>query len=172
MPVTEWEFLARVVLASLLGAAIGIERELRAKEAGLRTHMLVALGAAMFMATGFLLMERFVEAYRTLDADFSALRLDGLSFSGNIITGIGFLGGAIIFRTQHRAHGVTTAASIWATTAVGLACAAGFYILAAGATVSVLIILHVIGLLEARIESKPRQGVPNRKQSSDASTSD
>lgn len=155
----EWNFLARIVVASLLGAVIGLERELRDKEAGLRTHMLVALGAALFMATGFLLIEEFIQTYRDVDTELTALRLDGLSYSGNIITGIGFLGGAIIFRQGSRARGVTTAASIWATTAVGLACAAGFYILAAGATVAILVILQVIGLLEARIEAR----LPDRK---------
>jgi putative Mg2+ transporter-C (MgtC) family protein len=154
MPVSEWDFLGRVLLATVLGAAIGIERELRDKEAGLRTHMLVGLGSAMFMATGFLLLEEFVTNYRAVSPDLEALRLDGLSFSGNIITGIGFLGGAIIFRNESRAHGVTTAASIWATTAVGLACAAGLYILASGATVAVLIILYVVGLLEARLSKR------------------
>lgn len=148
----EWEFLARVLLAAFLGALIGVERELRDKEAGLRTHMLVALGAAMFMATGFLLMERFILWYAEVDPQLSALKLDGLAYSGNIITGIGFLGGAIIFRDQTRARGVTTAASIWATTAVGLACAAGLYILAAGATIAVLFILYVIGIVETRIQ--------------------
>ena len=165
MDVSEWNFLARVILATLLGAAIGLERELRAKEAGLRTHMLVALGAAMFMVTGFLLIEEFVAASQAVDASgVDALRLDGLSFSGNIITGIGFLGGAIIFRNESRARGVTTAASIWATTAVGLACAAGQYILAVGATITVLFILYAVGLLEARFslriddEEEPRSG--------------
>lgn len=137
----QWEGLLRVALAALLGGVIGIERELREKQAGLRTNMLVSMGAALFTVSSI----QFAEFYVNWTG---SIRFDPSRIISNIVTGVGFLGGAVVFRTQERITGVTTAASIWAVTAVGIAAGAGRYVTAAGATVLIVIVLLLVGVVE------------------------
>lgn len=144
---SQWEGLLRVALAALLGGVIGLERGFREKQAGLRTNMLVAMGAALFTVSSI----QFAEFYLNWPG---SIRFDPSRIISNIVTGIGFLGGAIVFRTGHRVSGVTTAASIWAVTAVGIAAGAGRYITAAGATVLIVIVLLVVGLIEQKVGLK------------------
>jgi putative Mg2+ transporter-C (MgtC) family protein len=129
----ELEFLMRIFCAALLGGLIGLEREYRAKEAGFRTHFLVALGSAMFM---------IVSAYGFTDALTNDLQRWDLSrVAAQVVSGIGFIGaGTIIFRkSENMVSGLTTAAGLWVTAAIGLACGGGMYILAFGSTVMVLL---------------------------------
>ena len=129
----ELEFLLRLFCAAVLGGIIGLEREYRSKEAGFRTHFLVALGSALFM---------IVSAYGFSDAmDNERQRWDVSRVAAQVVSGIGFIGaGTIIFRkTENMVSGLTTAAGLWVTAAIGLACGGGMYILAIGSTLMVLI---------------------------------
>ncbi len=144
---TEWEAVARVAIAAVLGGAIGLERELQDKEAGLRTHMLVALGSATFIVAGLLLIE-------DTDLNTSNLQFDPMKIMEGIIGGIGFLGGAIVFRREGFAKGVTTAAGIWTVTGLGIAAGFGYYILAVATTVLILIALFFLGIAERTIGIK------------------
>lgn len=138
---SEWEGLLRVALAALLGACVGIERELREKQAGFRTNMLVSMGAALFTVSSIQMAEYFLDWG-------GSIRYDPSRILSTIVTGVGFLGGAVIFRTQHRVRGITTAASVWAVTGVGVAAGAGLYITAVGATVLIVIVLFIFGWFE------------------------
>jgi putative Mg2+ transporter-C (MgtC) family protein len=144
---TEWEGLLRVTLAAILGACIGVEREIREKQAGLRTNMLVSMGAALFTVSSLLLAAEFMSWE-------GAIRLDPARMLSTVISGVGFLGGAVIFRTEQRIRGVTTAASIWAVTGVGIAAGAGLYITAIGATILTVIVLFVFAWIEHRVGFK------------------
>lgn len=144
---SQWEGLIRVALAALLGGVIGLEREIREKEAGLRTNMLVAMGAALFTVSSL----QFAEFYTEWPG---SIRFDPSRIISNIVTGIGFLGGAVIFKTERKVVGATTAASIWAVTAVGIAAGGGRYITAVGATVLIIVVLLVVGLLEQAVGFK------------------
>ena len=129
----EYEFLLRILCAAILGGAIGLEREYRAKEAGFRTHFLVAMGSALFMV---------VSAYGFGEAMNDDLqRWDVSRVAAQVVSGIGFIGaGTIIFRkTENVVVGLTTAAGLWVTAAIGLACGGGMYVLSFGATLMVLI---------------------------------
>ena len=129
----EFEFLLRIFCAAVLGGLIGLEREYRSKEAGFRTHFLVALGSALFM---------IVSAYG-FDSVFLSEphRWDVSRIAAQVVSGIGFIGaGTIIFRkSENMVSGLTTAAGLWVTAAIGLACGGGMYILSIGCTLMVLI---------------------------------
>ena len=129
----EYEFILRIFVAALLGGLIGLEREYRAKEAGFRTHFLVALGSALFMV---------VSAYGFCDVQMDGMtsRWDVSRVASQVVSGIGFIGaGTIIFRKQENmVSGLTTAAGLWVTAAIGLACGGGMYVLATGCTFFVL----------------------------------
>lgn len=150
---SQWEALLRVALAAVFGGVIGLERELREKQAGLRTNMLVAMGAALFTVSSIQFAEFFVNWP-------GSIRMDPSRIISTIVTGVGFLGGAVVFRTEQRVSGVTTAASIWAVTAVGVAAGAGRYVTAGGATVLIMIVLLVVGLIEHKVGFKKGQILP------------
>jgi putative Mg2+ transporter-C (MgtC) family protein len=118
------EALLRLALAGVLGGLIGLERELREREAGLRTHLLVAVGAALFTIAG---------AY-----GFDASNVDPTRVAAQIVTGIGFLGAGAIIRQGFSVRGLTTAATLWVVAAVGLACGAGYY---SGAVITTAVVL-------------------------------
>lgn len=147
MDLTEWESLIRLGLAAVLGGIIGYERETLDKSAGLRTHMLVSLGAALFMVASILIVQDFTEAN-------TESRLDPTRIGSTIVTGIGFLGGGIIFRQEDRVHGLTTAAGLWVAAAIGLSCGAGYYIIASGSAVLTIVILGLIRPVEKRIDAR------------------
>ena len=133
-----WEFILRLLAATAMGAAIGFEREYHAKEAGLRTHLLVALGSCLFMILsiyGFDFM---------LGRDH--VSFDPSRIAAQVVTGIGFIGaGTIIFQKQ-AVRGLTTAAGLWVTAAIGLACGNGMYWVALVTTVIVLVSLGLINV--------------------------
>jgi putative Mg2+ transporter-C (MgtC) family protein len=141
MMTMELEFLLRLFCAALLGGLIGLEREYRSKEAGFRTHFLVAMGSALFM---------IVSAYGFGDAMYHDLqRWDVSRIAAQVVSGIGFIGaGTIIFqKSENVIRGLTTAAGVWVVAAIGLACGGGMYILAIAATVLVLAGLEAFNLL-------------------------
>jgi putative Mg2+ transporter-C (MgtC) family protein len=117
--VFELRILLDILLAAVLGFSIGFERKLRSKEAGIRTHTIVCIGSALYMV---------ISKY-AFDSSADAARV-----AAQIVAGIGFLGAGIIVYRQHEVHGLTTAAGVWATAGVGMACGGQKYILAVGAT--------------------------------------
>jgi putative Mg2+ transporter-C (MgtC) family protein len=113
------DLLGRMFLAAALGAIVGLERELRQKEAGLRTNILIAMGAALFTI---------------MSIEIAGPGGDPARIAAQIVTGIGFLGGGAILHTKGTVHGLTTAATIWMNAAIGVAAGAGRYRLAIVAT--------------------------------------
>lgn len=143
-----WEFILRIFVAAMLGGLIGLEREYRAKVAGLRTHFLVALGSALFM---------IVSAYGFSELSLSeAQRWDVSRIAAQVVSGIGFIGaGTIIFqRRENVVRGLTTASGVWVTAAIGLACGGGMYLLAAAATMLVLIGMEAFNFILRWLERK------------------
>jgi len=128
----DWVIVAQIVLAAGLGAALGIEREIGAQPAGLRTHMLVAAGAALF----------------TLSGDTGAVGADPTRVAAQVVTGIGFLGGGAIFKEGVNIRGLTTASSLWVTAAIGLAVGLRQWLAAIAATVLAMIVLWIVRLAE------------------------
>ena len=126
------EMVLRLVLAGVLGGLIGLEREYRAKVAGTRTHLLVAIGAALMM---------LVSKY-----GFGGVGDPG-RVAAQIVSGIGFIGAGAIMVNKHAIHGLTTAAGIWVAAGIGMAAAAGLYVLAVATTVLSLIGLEVFGYI-------------------------
>jgi putative Mg2+ transporter-C (MgtC) family protein len=133
----ELPLLLRLIVAGVLSGVLGWEREFAHKPAGLRTHMLVGIASALFTVLGEL-------AISDHPSDSFGIRADPVRVIQAVAVGIGFLGGGIIFVAKEgdRVLGLTTAASIWATAGVGLAAGAGRYLLAAGATVLLLLVLR------------------------------
>jgi putative Mg2+ transporter-C (MgtC) family protein len=116
--ITHWELIARLAVAAGLGAAVGVERELRDREAGIRTHLAVALGSALFTVVSAYGFEDFVSAGSPVDPT---------RIAAQIVTGIGFLGAGAIIRSGMSVRGLTTAASLWIVAAIGMAAGAGYY---------------------------------------------
>ena len=129
------EVVFKLFLATLFGGLIGLERELHGKVAGFRTHSLVCLGAALIMVVSI----DMYAAYR------GVATVDPSRIAAQVVSGIGFLGAGAIIRFPTGITGLTTAASLWAVSAIGLACGAGFYKPAIAATVMVLLVLFVFG---------------------------
>ncbi|NUU23908.1 MAG: MgtC/SapB family protein [Streptomycetaceae bacterium] len=126
-PGDEWQQLWEILLAFVLSSAIGVEREVRQKSAGLRTHALVGVGTALFVE---------VSKYGFWDVmPPGAPAYDPSRIAAQIVSGIGFIGGGLIFVRRDSVRGLTTAAVVWLTCAVGMACAAGLPLLAIGVTV-------------------------------------
>jgi putative Mg2+ transporter-C (MgtC) family protein len=146
LPTLNWdESLLRLSLAAVLGGAIGVERELREREAGLRTHMLVAVGSALFTivsAYGF---------HAFLTSGQSVVRADPTRIAAQIVTGIGFLGAGAIIRQGLSVRGLTTAATLWVVAALGLASGAGYYSAAVITTALVLIALYPLRVIAYRV---------------------
>jgi putative Mg2+ transporter-C (MgtC) family protein len=149
VPELHWlEILVRVGLAALLGGAVGLEREIREREAGLRTHMLVSVGAALFT---------LVSAYAWTDFTFSTrggVTFDPTRIAAQIVSGIGFLGAGAIIRQGLSVRGLTTAATLWVVAAIGMASGAGYYAAAVLTTALVLVSLWPLRLLAHRFTTR------------------
>ncbi len=141
----------RLAAAAALGGAIGIERELREREAGFRTHMLVSVGAALFT---------IVSAYAWTDFTFSqasGVTFDPTRIAAQIVTGIGFIGAGAIIRQGLTVRGLTTAATLWMVAAIGMACGAGFYWPAVIATAIALVGLGPLRVVSRRVGERPHR---------------
>ena len=138
----DWWAFVPMLVAVILGGVIGLERELHRKAAGLRTNILICMGAALFVlvARGF------------QDENAATRIIQG------VITGVGFIGAGALIHSQLNVHGLTTAATIWLVTGIGVACGMRLYEIAVGATVLALIILVALNPLDKKI---------NRPQSDD-----
>jgi putative Mg2+ transporter-C (MgtC) family protein len=140
--------LLRVVIAALLSALLGWERESSGKAAGLRTHMLVGVGASLFVMLGELILVRYQ------DDGAQALRLDMIGILAAVVAGISFLSAGMIFTSRHtQVQGLTSAASILTTAAVGVTVGLEHYVLAAGVTLLILFVLRG-GLLVEKSTSR------------------
>jgi putative Mg2+ transporter-C (MgtC) family protein len=137
----------RLLLAAGLGAAIGIEREFHRKPAGLRTNILIAVGAALFT---------------TLSIQFGGAGATADRIAAQVVTGVGFLGAGAILHSGVSVHGMTTAATIWVIAAVGMAVGAGQYATASVATAITLLVLAVLVPLEAWFDRRAQRDDPRR----------
>lgn len=137
--------LGRLVLAGLLGGLIGLERELKSKPAGLRTTLLICMGAAMFTHLSVHLAEIGVGG---------GFRADPARLAAQIIPGIGFIGAGAILHARGRVTGLTTAATLWVVTAIGIAVGAGAYTEAIGTTLMVLLTLILLQRVERMIGTR------------------
>lgn len=156
----EHTIILRLALALLLGGLLGLERELSGQAAGLRTHLLVSLGACLFTLVG-------VSAGQSLaGTDDSGIRADITRIPSQIVVGIGFLGGGAILRHGTSIHGLTTAANLWLTASVGLAVGMGFSFGAAFTVGLALLVLVGLRPVERFIERfRARRGIaPDHKQ--------
>ena len=137
------EFILRIFIAAMLGGAIGLEREYRAKEAGFRTHFLVGLGSGLFM---------ILSAHGFDDVTITeATRHDVSRIAAQVVSGIGFIGAGCIIFQKHAVRGLTTAAGLWVTAAIGMAAGAGMHAVAASATLMVLVCLELMNFLHHRV---------------------
>ena len=130
----ELEYVIRILIAVVLGFAIGMERKMRFKEVGIRTHAIVAAGACLFM---------LISKYGFADSDG---RFDAARVVAQVVSGIGFIGAGMIMHRKLAIHGLTTAAGVWITAGVGMAVGAGMYILAASSTAIIIVaqcIMHL-----------------------------
>lgn len=134
-----------LVCSFVLSGIIGLERELRQKSAGARTHILVGMGSALFT---------LVSSYGFAHILGDDMVLDPSRIAAQIVTGIGFLGAGVIFVRRNIVSGLTTAASVWVTAAVGMACGAGMPVIAA---ITVLLYVFAVTLLTALIRRLPTQ---------------
>jgi len=132
----------RLLLAAGLGALIGVEREWRHKPAGLRTHILIAVGSALFT---------------TISIQVAAVSATPDRIAAQVVTGIGFIGAGAIMRSGAHVQGLTTAATIWVNAAVGMAAGAGEYMMASVATAITLVVLLVLLPLERYLEDRAQR---------------
>jgi putative Mg2+ transporter-C (MgtC) family protein len=151
IPSLSWEeVLLRIVIAAALGGAVGLERELREREAGFRTHMLVSVGSALFtLASAYGFRDFLVNGG-------NVVRADPTRIAAQVVTGIGFLGAGAIIRQGLAVRGLTTAATLWVVAAVGLTAGAGYYSAAIITTVVALVSLWPLRILAHTIVSRFR----------------
>ena len=135
----DWDLILRLFLGGMMGGLIGLEREFRAKEAGFRTHFIVALGSALFMMISQLAFNG---------------RFDAARVAAQVVSGIGFIGAGVIIFQKNMVRGVTTAAGLWVAAAIGLACGGGLYWLAGAATLMTVICLEMMHLVHRYIAEK------------------
>ena len=141
-----WSDVVGIILAVVFGAAIGLEREISGKAAGLRTNVLICLGAAVFTI---------------ISKQMAAGQQDSLTrIAAGVVTGVGFLGAGAIIRDRVGVHGLTTAATIWLVASIGMACGARFYLLAVITTLIAVVVLMGLGQLEKPLERYGRKHKP------------
>jgi putative Mg2+ transporter-C (MgtC) family protein len=137
---SDWVVMHRLIVTALLAGWIGYERERQGRAAGLRTHILVALGSCLVMLTALDMMEALA----------GRVTIDPTRMAGQVVSGIGFLGAGTILRSSASILGLTTAASLWVAAGIGLAVGSGFVVGAAMTTVLVLVVLVGLSRWERR----------------------
>jgi putative Mg2+ transporter-C (MgtC) family protein len=151
----EWwrpDLVFPVLGALFAGSVVGLEREFRGQPAGLRTHLLVCLASA------FLMLMSMEQGTWVRGLSEEIVRIDPVRMAHGVLTGVGFLCGGVIFRTGITVHGLTTAASLWITSALGMLFGVGLYTLAISATLMVVLVLSALRLFDSII---PQQAVAN-----------
>lgn len=141
----EIEIIIRLLIATFLGGLVGFEREIHGCAAGLRTHILVSIGSAVFMLTSLIMSYSYGHIGN----------VDPSRIAAGVVTGIGFLGAGAIIRYGYSIRGLTTAASIWAVSAIGLSAGAGMY-LVSGTTTAVVVGILFLHNLEEHMEIKSK----------------
>jgi putative Mg2+ transporter-C (MgtC) family protein len=144
----DWSIAGRLALSALLSGVIGIERSIRGKPAGLRTHLLVSLGSSLIM----LISIKMGDLY-------PGKGVDPTRIAANVVAGLGFLGAGTIIHSRGSIQGLTTAASLWATGAIGLAVGCEYYQAAIQATIAILLALHMLDRLERFVVDRLAPGV-------------
>jgi putative Mg2+ transporter-C (MgtC) family protein len=139
---SQWEAIERIVVALAAGAILGLEREWTGKAAGVRTHALVAEGAALFMITSLMLGNQM----RASDLAYDPSRI-----ASTVVQGIGFISAGVIIRQQAQIKGLTTAAGLWVAAAVGLLVGSGFYVVAFAAVIATVITLAFLRPFEQEL---------------------
>ena len=139
------EYILSIVIAALLGGAIGLEREYRSKEAGFRTHFLVGLGSGLLMV---LSMHGF-DGYESVPGVI--IQRDPARMAAQVVSGIGFIGAGTIIFQKNVVKGLTTAAGLWVTSAIGMTASAGMYAVATAATIMVLVCLEGMNFIHHHI---------------------
>jgi putative Mg2+ transporter-C (MgtC) family protein len=142
----DWNLILRLLIAALLGSVIGADRERLAWAPGLRTHMLVCVGACLFMIVSAFGFSDILDAHHII--------LDPSRVAAQVVSGIGFLGAGTILLRGEVVRGLTTAASLWSVAAIGLAVGGGLYAEAVAATVVIMVILTGIKPLEERFQQR------------------
>ena len=142
-----YELILRIIVGGILGGIIGIEREKRAKEAGFRTHFLVALGSTLISVIS-------AYGYDKVADIIPIARYDPSRLAAQIVSGIGFIGAGLIIFQKNVIHGLTTAAGLWVTAAIGIACGVGRYDLAIVTTVMVLIALEIVIVIDQKLNKR------------------
>jgi putative Mg2+ transporter-C (MgtC) family protein len=142
LPMTT-DFILRIFIAAILGGIIGLEREYRAKEAGFRTHFLVGLGSGLFM---ILSAHGFDDVVLT-----EATRHDVSRIAAQVVSGIGFIGAGCIIFQKRAVRGLTTAAGLWVTSAIGMASGAGMFAIAAASTLMVVVCLELMNFIHHKV---------------------
>jgi len=137
--ITDLEIIFRLILASVLGGAVGLEREVHGRPAGVRTYLLLSLGSALIMVVSEYLFHKYRGGVVGVN-----LQVDPGRIAAQAITGIGFLGAGVIIRYKDTIRGLTTAACVWVVCAVGLTIGAGFYLY--GVAVSAITVMALVGL--------------------------
>lgn len=145
--IAPWEACLRMFIAALVGGAVGFDRELRNKPAGLRTHILISLAAAVFTLITF---ELHAEVLRHGDR----ITADPIRIIEAVTAGVAFLAAGAIIQSRGSVKGLTTGANMWLAGALGVACGAGYYTFAALGTVFALLVLSVLGRLERRWDAR------------------
>jgi putative Mg2+ transporter-C (MgtC) family protein len=156
---TQLDLALRLTVGLVLGAIVGLERELQRQPAGFRTHSVVALGAALFT---------IVSAYA-----FAGPGTDPTRIAAQVVSGIGFIGAGTILQSRGQVRGLTTAASLWSVAAIGMAAGAGLYGVAVVGTVLMLVILSILDRVEGyarrRMKLGSDDGLPSERDNDDNS---
>ena len=154
LTISNVEVVARLLAIAVLRGLIGLERETRDQAAGFRTHILLGLGAALFTLVSAYGFAEFTRA--ALESGGRGARFDPTRIAAQVVTGVGFLGAGAIIRRGLDVRGLTTAASLWAAAAIGLASGAGYYFGAAATTAVVLVALYLLRGVRVYVVSRFR----------------
>ncbi|MDD5130293.1 MAG: MgtC/SapB family protein [Candidatus Omnitrophica bacterium] len=146
---TDVQMMLRLFLTLVLSGLIGWERQLHRRDAGLRTHILVALGSCLIMLTSLYVFDIYKDQ----------VSLDPVRIAAGVVTGIGFLGAGTIIRESDKVRGLTTAASLWVVAGIGLAVGIGFIKIAIWTTFLVLIVLYFLRYIEAPLSKEGKHGL-------------
>jgi putative Mg2+ transporter-C (MgtC) family protein len=147
---TDKDIIISILLALIIGGVIGFERETHKRAAGLRTHILVCIGAALITLTSIYIAERYGGTFQNCDPSRVA---------AGIVTGIGFLGAGTIIRERASVQGLTTAASLWGVAGIGMALGCGFYKAAIFSAAVIFLTLLALGLFTRKYMGKPRPSI-------------
>ena len=146
---TDLQMIVRLLLTLVLSGLIGLERQVHRRDAGLRTHILVALGSCLIMLTSLYVFDIYKDQ----------VTLDPVRIAAGVVTGIGFLGAGTIIREPDGVRGLTTAASLWVVAGIGLAVGVGFNRIAIYTTVLVLVVLHFLHYVEVPLSKEGKHGL-------------